>query len=210
MSTAATRFLHICMDQAAAQDGIPLLTACMHRTVVAIDGQRHAQLFPRLHTPSGRGRHADRPTIIASIKVVGHSRPVLSALLGDAVKLPSGLGVIRCVGPTRSFQLRTPQYTCSHCTTDAGTGIVDPSVIRLCGGGEVQILPPDTILVCALLAAVVMREAITPSDLVRWTLSGRLPLLMLPHVCRPALEHAPPGFLLPLLQPSGKCPLFAL
>jgi len=48
-----------------------------------------------------------------------------------------------------------------------------------------------------------LREAVGPVDLVRWTLGGQLPYLELPHVSKAALAGAPPEFPLQLLQPQG-------
>jgi len=66
-----------------------------------------------------------------------------------------------------------------------------------------QILHPETILLCALLALWQAGDPVSSTDLIRWTLNGRLPLLALPHVCAPMLAAGALEFPLPLLQPAG-------
>ena len=67
-----------------------------------------------------------------------------------------------------------------------------------------QILPPEAILQCGLLALWQAGDAVSAVDLTRWALGGRLPLLALPHACASLLAGATPDFPLPLLQPAGE------
>ena len=66
-----------------------------------------------------------------------------------------------------------------------------------------QLLAPEAVLAVLLLAALVLREAFGPVDIVRWVLAGSLPYLALPHIATKELAAAPPEFPLQLLQPQG-------
>jgi len=75
-------------------------------------------------------------------------------------------------------------------------------------GALLRLLPRYTPLVVVLTACVMLRQAVTPSDIARWAASGQLPFFDMPHRCSALLRDVSPEEALPkgILSP-GQVPV---